>query len=230
MKAVILAGGKGTRLRPYTTNFPKPLMPIGDQPILEIVIEKLKENDIKDIIITTGHLEELIRAFFNDGSRYGVRIRYSMESEPLGTAGPLYLIGDQLDDTFLLMNGDILSDINLKDLISFHKKRGGIATVAIIKRTVNIDFGVVNISKDRYFQKWEEKPEFNFYVSMGINVLEPDALNFIPQREFLNLPDLINTLHINGHKISTYVHEGFWLDIGRPDDYEQASQLYERGN
>ena len=227
MKAVILAGGKGTRLRPYTTNFPKPLMPIGERPILEIVIKRLKEFNIKDIIITTGHLGELIRAFFNDGKKYGVKIIYSKEDKPLGTAGPLNLIKEKLTGTFLVMNGDILSNINFNKLIKYHKQQKNIATIALSKRKVDIDFGIVNISNKNDFVEWKEKPTIEYLVSTGIYIFAKESLKFLPKDGFFNLPDFILKLNKENKKISGYLHDGYWLDIGRPDDYEKACKDYE---
>ncbi|MCK4817018.1 NTP transferase domain-containing protein, partial [bacterium] len=145
MKAVILAGGKGTRLKPYTTIFPKPLMPIGDKPILEIVIRQLKSHGFDEILMAVGHLAELIMTFFNDGRKYDVKIRYLREDKPLGTAGPLALMKDELNETFLMMNGDVLTTLDYSDLIEFHKTSGSVATIALKKRDVHIDFGVVEI-------------------------------------------------------------------------------------
>lgn len=222
MKAVILAGGRGTRLRPYTTNFPKPLMPVGEKPILEIVINRLRESNITDIIITTGHLEELIRVFFQDGRKFGVNITYTLENQPLGTAGPLRLIEDQLNDTFLVMNGDILCDIDFGNLLIFHKKAGNSATIVLKKRTVNIDFGVVSVNQDRVFTSWQEKPTLEYLVSTGVYLFEPDALSSLPKEEFYNMPDFIVKLSKDKKRVSGYIHEGYWLDIGRPEDYEKA--------
>lgn len=226
MKAFILAGGKGRRLLPYTTNFPKPLMPINDKPILEIVINQLRESGIKDIIIAVGHLGELIQAFFNDGSKYGVNITYSKEDEPLGTAGPLSLVRESLDNTFLMMNGDILSDIDFNMLIDCHKKEEAAATVALSRRTVDIDFGVVKLSEDNTFSKWDEKPQIEYLVSTGIYVFEPEVINLVPEGGFFNLPDLIQALHKDGRRVYGYLHKGYWLDIGRGEDYEKACQDY----
>lgn len=222
MKAVILAGGKGRRLLPFTTNFPKPLMPIGDKPILAIVMEKLKKSGVENVIITTGHLEDLIRLFFTDGSKFGVNITYSKEEEPLGTAGPLNLIRDQLNETFIMMNGDVLSDLDLNKLISFHKERNSIATVVLTKRTVHIDFGVVDINEQSHFSEWKEKPTIEYLVSTGIYLFEPEALESLPKEGFFNLPDFVENLHKDGKTVNCYVHDGYWLDIGRPEDYEKA--------
>ena len=222
MKSVILAGGKGTRLKPYTTNFPKPLMPVGEKPILEVVINQLKKANITDIIITTGHLEELIRAFFMDGKKYGVKITYSVEDQPLGTAGPLNLLRSQLTETFLLMNGDVLCDVNFLNMIKYHKEQKNAATIALTKRNVNIDFGVVKVTEDKLFSGWQEKPTFEYLVSTGIYIFEPESLESMPNEGFFNLPDFILALHRDKKRISGFLHEGYWLDIGRPDDYEKA--------
>jgi NDP-sugar pyrophosphorylase family protein len=229
MKAVILAGGKGTRLKPYTTHFPKPLMPVGDKPILETVISYLKSYDIVDIIITTGHQSNLIQSFFDDGKKFGVNISYSMESKPMGTAGPLDIIREQINDTFILINGDILTDIDISNLLKFHSEQKAMATVALKKRTVYIDFGVVEVTKGKKFHKWKEKPNLDFFVSTGLYVLEPSTLKYVPKSTFFNLPDLIVAVHEGGGIVSTFLHDGFWLDIGRPDDYERACQLFEKG-
>lgn len=225
--AVILAGGKGTRLRPYTTNFPKPLMPIGDKPILEIVINRLKSAGITNIIISTGHLEEMIKVFFMDGLKLGVSISYSKEDEPLGTAGPLNLVRGHLTDTFVVMNGDVFTDLDFLRLVEFHKTHDAKATVALSKRTFAIDFGVIELDGSNRFKDWREKPSFEYLISTGIYVFEPEALKSLPPSGFFNVPDLITKLHQEGAKVLGYVHDGYWLDIGRPVDYEKACHDYE---
>ncbi len=212
----------GSRLLPYTTNFPKPLMPINEKPILEIVIDRLREANIKEIIIGTGHLAELIQAFFGYGEKLGVQISYSREDEPLGTAGPLNLVRDEFTETFLLMNGDILTDIDFHDLINYHHKEKSIATIALSKRNVDIDFGVVSLDQDNHFSGWNEKPQIEYLVSTGIYIFEPEALEVLPAEGFFNLPDLIVALAENNKTVKGYVHEGYWLDIGRASDYAQA--------
>lgn len=226
MKAFILAGGKGSRLLPYTTNFPKPLMPIKDKPILEIVIDRLRKADIRDIIFGTGHLAELLQAFFGNGEKYGVNISYSREDEPLGTAGPLNLVRDEFTDTFLVMNGDILTDLDFHKLINYHKKEKAVATIALARRTVEIDFGVVSLNKENQFLEWKEKPEIEYMVSTGIYIFEPEALSVLPSEGFFNLPDLIIKLSENNKKVSGYIHCGYWLDIGRASDYAKACEDY----
>lgn len=227
MKAVILAGGKGTRLKPYTTVFPKPLMPIGDKPILEIVIRQLKSHGFNEFIMAVGHLAELIMAFFNDGSKYGIKIKYSREDHPLGTAGPLALLKEDLSEPFLLMNGDILSTIDYSDLINYHKRNGSTVTIALKRRDIKIDFGIVEMDDSNVIKSYIEKPTIDYLVSMGIYVFEPEILEYITPNEKLDFPDLIKQLISNGETINGYVYDGYWLDIGRPDDYERANREIE---
>ena len=227
MKAVILAGGKGTRLRPYTTVFPKPLMPVGDKPILEIIICQLKSCGLGEIIITVGHLGELITNFFGDGSKLGVNIKYAKEDQPLGTAGGLGLIKEELKDTFLMINGDTLTALSFTGLINYHKRNGAIATIALKKREVYIDFGVVELDSSNNIKGYTEKPTVNYLVSMGVCVFEPRVLKYIKSRERLDFPDLIKTLISNGETVKGFVFDGYWLDIGRPDDYEKANREIE---
>jgi NDP-sugar pyrophosphorylase family protein len=222
MKAVILAGGLGTRLRPYTTVFPKPLMPIGDMPILEIVLRQLKHAGVTDVTLAVSYLAELMEAFCGDGSRFGLRLRYSRETKVLSTAGPLKLI-DGLDDTFLVMNGDILTTLDFAALVRHHKSRGAAATIALHRRSVKIDYGVVEASPETGdLARFIEKPEYHYTVSMGINVLEPRALQHIGRDEVLGMPDLLLRLSDAGEVVTTCELPCEWLDIGRPDDYETA--------
>ncbi|MCZ7393811.1 MAG: sugar phosphate nucleotidyltransferase [Candidatus Methanoperedens sp.] len=222
MKAVILAGGKGTRLKPFTTVFPKPLMPIDDKPIIEIVIRQLKSCGINEIIMAVGHLSELIMAFLGDGSKYGVKIKYSREDIPLGTVGGLGLIKNELKETFLMMNGDVLTTLNYSELVNFHKRNGAVATIALNKRYVKIDFGVVELEEST-ISKYIEKPSIDYLVSMGVYVFEPRVLEYIKLNTYLDFPDLIKKLISNGETVKGYVYDGYWLDIGRPDDYEKAN-------
>lgn len=224
MKAVILAGGKGTRLKPYTTAFPKPLMPIGDIPILEIVIHQLKLHSFGEIIMAVGHLAELIRTFFNDGSKFGVKIRYSREKQPLGTAGPLALIKEDLNETFLMMNGDVLTTLDYSELFKYHKRNRAIVTMALKKRDVKIDFGVPEIDDSNSILGYNEKPIIGYLVSMGVYIFEPTVLEYIRPNEYLDFPDLVKKLISNGETIKGYVCNGYWRDIGRPDDYERANR------
>ena len=224
MKAVILAGGKGTRLKPYTTVFPKPLMPIGDKPILEIIVRQLKSHGFNEAIMAVGHLAELIMTFFNDGSKYGIKIKYAREDKPLGTAGGLGLIKDELNEAFLMMNGDVLTTLDYSDLVNYHKKNKVIATIALKKRAVKIDFGVPEVDEDNNIVGYTEKPEIEYLVSMGVYAFDPRILEYIKPNEYLDFPDLIKKLISNGETVKGYVYDGYWLDIGRPDDYERANR------
>jgi len=226
MKAVILAGGKGTRLAPYTRVFPKPMMPIGDKAILEILLLQMKRAGIDEAVLTVGHLAGLLRAFFQDGSQLGLKIRYSYEKKPLGTAGPLSLI-DGLTETFLVSNGDVLTTLNIAELVSFHKASGAIATIATHQRSVHIDLGVIETNGDHTINGYIEKPDIDYQVSMGLYVFEPAALQYIPVGQYLDFPDLVKKMLAAGERVAAYPFSGYWQDLGRPDDYEQANIDFE---
>lgn len=224
MKAVILAGGLGTRLRPYTTVFPKPLMPIGESPILEIIIRQLKAEGFDEITLAVGHLAELIMAFFNDGSKYGLKIDYSREEKKLGTAGGLGLLKERLDGDFLVMNGDVLTGLDFSEFLAFHKRTGSKVTIALNRRYVDIDFGVVDLDEDRKLVGYTEKPKIDYLVSMGVYAFNESVLEYINSNEYLDMPDLMKRLIAEGESVNGYIHEGYWLDIGRPDDYDRANE------
>lgn len=221
MKAVVLAGGKGTRLMPYTRIFPKPLVPIGDMPILEVLIRQMRHAGISDIVLTVGHLSELMRAFFKDGSQLGVTITYSYEDMPLGTAGPLALV-EGLDDTFLVVNGDVLTTLPISDLIDNHKCSGAAATIAMHDRQVKIDLGVIQVDGGNHVENYIEKPSYQYLVSMGLYVFEPRVIQYISRGKYLDFPDLVKILIAKGELVNGFPFSGYWQDLGRPDDYEQA--------
>jgi NDP-sugar pyrophosphorylase family protein len=221
-RAVILAGGKGTRLRPYTITIPKPLVPVGEKPILEIIIKQLAKNSFDQITITVNHQAELIQAFFGDGSKWGVSIDYSIEHQPLSTMGPLKLINN-LPENFLVMNGDILTDLNFSKLYEYHLNRNNIFTVASFQRTEKIDYGVLHLNEKLEIVGFDEKPEIVFDVSMGIYVVNSTVLKLIPENKFFGFDDLMKELVARNKFASVYRYRGYWLDIGRPDDYEKAA-------
>jgi NDP-sugar pyrophosphorylase family protein len=223
MKAIVLAGGKGTRLAPYTYILPKPLMPIGDMPILEVLLRQMKRAGIEDIVLTVGHLAQLMHTFFMEGEQWGVHISYSYEENPLGTAGPLSLI-EGLDSTFLVTNGDVLTTLDLKELLAFHRSQGGIATIAVHRRQVKIDLGVVQWDANNSIGGYIEKPTYDYTVSMGIYVFEPAVMKYIPFNLYLDFPDLVLKMIAAGEKVSGYSFDGYWMDLGRPDDYAQAAE------
>ena len=227
MKAVVLAGGKGTRLAPYTKVLPKPLTPIGDMPILEIILRQIKLAGITDIVLTVGHLSELLRAFFQDGSRLGLNISYVYEHSPLGTAGPLAFVPG-LDETFLIINGDVLTTLPIAKLIQFHKQQAANITIATHHRRVNIDFGVIQWNGSEEITGYIEKPTYDYSVSMGIYVFEPKILEFIPKGKYYDFPDLVKTMISNGDKVVGYDFDGYWQDLGRPDDYERATHDFDQ--
>jgi len=226
MKAVVLAGGKGTRLAPYTKILPKPLMPIGDMPILEILLRQMKRTGIDEVVLTVGNLSELLRAFFQDGSRYGLKILYSYEDCPLGTAGPLSLIND-LNETFLVSNGDVLTTLDFRVLIDCHHKHKAIATIASHVRNVHIDLGVIRTTLENEIIGYIEKPTYELFVSMGIYVFDPRILSYIEYKKYLDFPDLVLKLIAAGERVMSYPYEGYWMDLGRVEDYEQAVRDFE---
>lgn len=227
MRAVILAGGKGTRLKPYTTVLPKPLMPIGDMPILEVVLRQLKRAGITHVTLAVGHLAELLEAFFGDGSKFGMRIDYSREDKPLGTAGPLTLI-DDLSDTFLVMNGDVLTTLDYGHLIQTHKDSGAVATVATHEREVRIDFGVLQMDENNRLTEYVEKPTLPYRVSMGVYVFQADILSRLQPGEYFDFPDLVKLLIAEHQSVMAYPFTGYWLDIGRHDDYGIAMDEFDQ--
>ena len=268
MRAVIMAGGKGVRLAPVTQVIPKPLVPLGGKPILEIVLRQLQHYGFRHITLAVGYMADLIQAYFGDGGKFGLHIDYSFEDKPLGTAGPLALI-DGLNDTFLVMNADVLTNLNYRVLVEYHKTHGAIATVSAFERQVTIDLGVIIKNGSCQIQDYVEKPSYTHLVSMGVYVFEPAILNYIrnndgnqgfretqnseprtqnwnpgsmdfPNAKFLKLgselrtqnknpgyldfPDLVRQLLSLDQKVNFYPFDGYWLDIGRHEDYAKASE------
>jgi NDP-sugar pyrophosphorylase family protein len=230
-RAVVLAGGRGTRLAPYTTVLPKPLMPVGDRAILEIVLHQLRAAGFDEITLAVGHFAHLIRAVLVNGSSNGVSIKYHDEQEPLGTAGPLASIPG-LDRTFLMLNGDVLTTLDYRALVRAHAEAGNALTIATHRRVVRSDYGVLHtdgaLGATRRVVAYEEKPELAFTVSMGVYVLEPAVLEHVPAGRYTDLPDLVLTLLAAGLQVGSYAFDGYWLDIGREDDYRQAQADAER--
>ncbi len=229
MQAIILAGGKGRRLRPYTTVLPKPLMPLGDMAIIEVVLRQLAASGFDQVTIAVGYLAELLMAYCGDGSKFGLSLKYSREEEPLGTAGPLALIdGLRHGDTFLVMNGDVLTSLDLRGLVQRHRASGATATIATHQRQHQINYGIIESDGDDRVSAYIEKPTYRYQVSMGIYVLEPAVLDFVPRGQYLDLPDLARQLMAADQPVLAYPFDGYWLDIGRHDDYEQAVDEFER--
>ena len=221
-RAIIFAGGRGTRLAPYTSVLPKPLMPIGDRSILELVISQLSESGVADVTLCVGYLSHLIEAVVGNGSTQGVNVTYVREQEALGTAAPLRLV-EGLDKTFFAMNGDVLTTLDFGDLLRHHRETGSIVTIATRERPIQIDYGVLHLrpTGDRVY-KYTEKPKTTSTVSMGIYVLEPEALEYIPPEGHFDFPDLVKALLRARQPVGALRFDGLWFDIGRRDDYEEA--------
>ena len=230
MKAVLLAGGKGTRLRPFTHVFPKPLMPLGDadpMPIIEVVLRQLARFGFRDVTVITGYLTELIEAFCGSGRKFGTRLTYRRELTPLGTAGGLTLI-DRPDEPVLVINGDILTTLDFAEMYRFHVDRGASATIASYPREVRIDFGVLEFGDDPHvLTGYREKPEFSFQVSMGVYILDPVAWDFLTPGQALPMPDLLEAMRQAGKAVHCFRQDCYWLDIGRHDDYATANDIFE---
>lgn len=224
MKAVILAGGKGTRLKPYTSVIPKPLVPVGERAILEILITRLKKLGVDELFICVNHFAEIIMAFFGDGSKFGLKINYSTEEKPLSTVAPIKLIPN-LPENFLVMNGDLLTDLDFGALYNFHLQNKALLTVSTYQRRTKIDFGVIDIDAGAQIASgFREKPEFTFDVSMGVYAMNRKVLNFVPDNESFGFDNLMTTLLERHEPVKIYPYAGYWLDIGRPDDYEKANE------
>ncbi len=226
MRAIILAGGKGTRLRPYTTLIPKPLVPLGGEySILEIIIMQLSKSGFTHITLAVNHLSQLTMAYFGDGERLGVKIDYSLEEGELSTIGPLTLI-DDLPENFLVMNGDILCDLNYKTFFDAHVDAGSRISVSAFRREVKIDFGVLRYDESGRLNEFQEKPEYDFDVSMGIYCINKSVIDALPRGEKYGFDNLMIDGLAKDEPIDIRPFSGYWLDIGRPDDYEYADENF----
>jgi NDP-sugar pyrophosphorylase family protein len=224
MKVVIQCGGKGMRLRPYTSILPKPLLPVGSKPVLELLLRWLRRNGTSHVYITTGYLGHLIRTFCGDGRQWDVAIEYSEEREPLGTIGALSLLREQLDSTFLVINGDVLTDLHVGSFVADHRQRKSLLTVATMWRSVRLDYGVIE-EKDGRVEQFREKPNLNSLVSMGIYCFEPEILRHIPSGTPFGFDDLMARMLSLGLPVSTFLHRGSWIDVGRAEDFQRAQEL-----
>ncbi len=227
MKALILVGGKGTRLKPYTTVLPKPLLPVGDRPILEIILHQLKFYGFDEVILAVGHMSHLFESFFQDGSKYGIAITYSFEDKPLGTAGAIASSINDLDEDFLILNGDLLTTLNFRDFFNFHIYKNASGTIATYNRKVQLDFGVIESDEEGKLISLEEKPSFNYNFGMGVNVLNKSSIiPLLEKNVFLDMPDLMLKMKDKDLPVFSYTEDCFWLDMGRPADYDQANEVF----
>jgi NDP-mannose synthase len=220
-RAIILAGGKGTRLRPYTISLPKPLVPVGEYPILEIILRQLKQFGFTHVTLTVNHFAELIKAYCGDGSKWGIQVDYSLEEQPLSTMGPLSLIED-LPENFLVMNGDIITDLDYNAFYEQHVAGRKNFSISAYRRLNKIDYGVLSRNELNQLVKFEEKPVLPYLVSMGIYMVNRSCLDYIPKNTFFGFDHLMNLLIEKEEYPNIVEHSGYWLDIGRPDDFEQA--------
>jgi len=221
-RAIILAGGKGTRLKPYTISLPKPLVPIGEQPILEIILKQLASNGFTHVTIALNHFANIIKAYVGDGSHFGMKIDFSTELEPLNTMGPLSLIKD-LPTNFLIMNGDVLTNLNYADFYEYHVKNNNLFTISSFSREIETNYGVLNIDQSSSnLLSFQEKPKFSYLVSMGVYMANKAVLTYIARNKSYGFDDLMYDLLKNKKNVNTKQHDGYWLDIGRPADYEKA--------
>lgn len=227
LQAVIMAGGYGTRLRPLTEEMPKPMLPVGDRPLMELIVGQLRQIGIRRVNVATHYLSGKIKEHFGDGHDFGIELSYVTEDRPLGTAGALGLM-DAPENPLLIINGDILTRVNFKSMLAFHKEHKAALTVAVRKYDVNVPYGVIE-SEDGYVRGLVEKPLLNFLVNAGIYLLEPWAHRYIPNGEHSNMTDLIERLLAEGHTVASYPIMEYWLDIGTNVDYEQAQEDFKSG-
>jgi NDP-sugar pyrophosphorylase family protein len=227
MRAIILAGGIGNRLRPYTLSLPKPLLPIGKKPILEIIVQQLAKFGFEHLTLAVNYQAELFAAYFGDGGKWGLRITYSLEREPLGTMGPLRLI-DDLPPDFLVLNGDILTDLDYSAAFRVHQEQGQWFTIFAATRRQKVDFGVLHLDRGSRLSGFEEKPELEYIVSMGIYGVSRKIVSKIPVGRLYGFDHLMLQCLSEGVPVNVQRHNGYWLDIGRPDDYERANEEWPR--
>jgi NDP-sugar pyrophosphorylase family protein len=227
MKAIIMAGGEGKRLAPYTHILPKPLLPLGDRPILEVLLRHLHRHGIREVILAVNHLSHLIEAFFGDGKNFGLSITYLMEDHPLGTCGPIASALDSLGEQFLVANGDLLTNMNVSGLIDFHQAQKAHVTVGTYRRDININLGVLDVETTGRISRYDEKPVMTYQASMGLYVFERTSVSpHLKPGQYLDMPQLITAMIAADQKIMAFQEECLWLDVGQPEDYEKALALF----
>ncbi len=226
-QAVVLAGGKGTRLQPFTHVLPKPLLPIGQRPILDVVLSCLARDGCGAATIAVGHLGHMIELYCGSGERWGVALDYYREESPLGTVGVLALLSELRDEPLVVMNGDVLSDISFTALIADHQSSGAELSIATFSRTVRDELGIVERDADNRLIAYHEKPVHEYLVSMGIYVVSPSAIELIAKGEPMDFPTLVQALLDRGRAVHSHTHEGYWLDLGRPDDFARANEEFD---
>ena len=228
MKAVILAGGLGTRLQPYTNSLPKPMLPLGEKPILEHLIEWVRKNDVKEIVLCVSYLRKKIEDYFQDGKRFGVKIEYAISNKPLATAGQLKTAEKFIDDTFVCLYGDSIYNFSLRNMIAHHKKDKSSVTMSLYNYKFNLKYGVIDTTNIGRVTSWNEKPEFSAKINMGCYVMEPEVLQLIPKNKSYGMDDVIRKVLVKRKKVSSVVSTKGFLDIGDKDTYEKANDEYRK--
>jgi NDP-mannose synthase len=226
-RAVVLAGGKGTRLSPFTYVLPKPLLPIDQRPILDIVLTQLAREGCEKATVALGHLGHLIEVYCGDGARWGLDLEYFRETTPLGTVGVLAQLDTLPEDPFIVMNGDVLSDISFRDLLDSHVEGGAELTIGAFRRTERDELGILETDGAGRVTQYHEKPVHQYLVSMGIYAVQRSVVELIPTGDRMDFPDLVQALLASGRDVHTHVHSNYWLDLGRPDDFTQANEQFE---
>ena len=224
MKAVILAGGLGTRLQPYTTFLPKAMLPLGDKPLLEHLIKWIKKNKIDSIVVCVSYLRKTIEDYFEDGSRFGVNIQYAISNKPLATAGQLKTAEEFIDDTFVCVYGDSIFDFNLKSMIEYHKKKKPAITMALSEYKTKLKYGFIETDKNNKVTAWREKPEIKGNINIGCYVMEPSVLRVIPPNRPFGMDEVIRKVMARKNKVIGYVIKRGFMDIGDKNSYRQAYQ------
>jgi mannose-1-phosphate guanylyltransferase/phosphomannomutase len=225
MKTFVLCGGEGTRLRPYTYETPKPMMKVGGKPILQYVIENLKEHGLTDLVLTVGYLKEKITEYFGGGSKFGVKIEYAIEDTPKNTAGSILEYRGKIKETFVVVMGDHLTNIDMKKMIEFHKKQKGNATLALLKQEIALEYGVANV-EDNKILSFEEKPKIEKLVNTAIYVFEPKVFDYIGEKEDF-AKNVFPKMMKAKEKLNAYIFEEVWYDVGRVSDYEKIKEKFD---
>jgi mannose-1-phosphate guanylyltransferase len=226
VKAVILAGGLGTRLQPYTTFLPKPMLPLGEKPILEHLVDWSRKNGIKSIVLCVSYLKKSIEDYFEDGKRFGVNIEYAVSNRPLATAGQLKTAEKFIDDTFVCMYGDSIFDFNLRNMIKQHKQKKSFVTMSLYEYKTNLPYGVIETIKNGKVVAWNEKPEIKANINMGCYVMQPEIMNLIPKNIPYGMDDVIKKAMAKKKLVSSIVSKKGFLDIGNKASYKKANQEY----
>ena len=228
MKAVILAGGLGTRLRPLTYKKPKPMLPLGGKPMLEHLIKWIKKNNVKEIVLCTSYLHKTIENYFENGKKFGVSIEYALSKKPLATAGQLKTAEKLVDDTFVCVYGDSIFDFNLKGMITEHKKKKSFITMSLYEYKTNLKYGVIETNKTGKVSAWHEKPEIRAKINMGCYVMEPEVLSFIPKRKEYGMDDVIKRALARRKKIGSITTKKGFIDVGNMESYEKANKEFRK--